>query len=205
MAKRSNLLKLPGVLDEYTREQAMELIRCATDPIYFIETYCKIVHPMHGIVPFKLHEYQKRLIRTYHTADNTIVTSSRQTGKSTTASAFLLWFAIFHETKHILIVSNKNSGSMEMITRIEFMYEHLPHWLKPAIDPNHWNMHSLWFSNGSKIDSEATTVQSGRGLSISLLFCLGRDTTIKLRNKKTGEIIEVPISSAYNMMEPTDV
>jgi phage FluMu gp28-like protein len=31
-------------------------------------------------------------------------------------------------------------------------------------------MHSKWFSNGSKIDSEATTTQSGRGLAISLLF-----------------------------------
>lgn len=119
---------------------------------------------------------------------------------STTASAFLLWFAIFHENKHILIVSNRNAGSMEMITRIEFMYEHLPHWLKPAIDADHWNMHSKWFDNGSKIDSEATTPQSGRGLSISLLFCLGGDTNITLRNKNTGEVKTIPIEQAYDML-----
>ena len=89
---------------------------------------------------------------------------------------------------------------MEMITRIEFMYENMPHWLKPAIDPNHWNKHSLWFSNGSKIDSEATTTQSGRGLSISLLFCLGGDTNITLRNKKTGDVIKMPISAAYDSL-----
>jgi hypothetical protein len=170
MAKRNPYLKKSGVLDEYTAEQMHELVRCATDPIYFIDNYCKIVHPVLGVVSFKLHGYQRNLIHNYHTASNVIVKSPRQTGKSTTASAFLLWFAIFHDNKHILIVSNRNAGSMEMITRIEFMYEHLPHWLKPSIDSEHWNMHSKWFSNGSKIDSEATTTQSGRGLAISLLF-----------------------------------
>lgn len=171
MAKKNPYLKKAGVLDEYTAEQMHELVRCATDPLYFVDNYCKIIHPVMGVVPFKLHPYQRDLIHRYHTEPNTIVLSPRQTGKSTTASAFLLWFAIFHENKHILIVSNRNAGSMEMISRIEFMYEHLPHWLKPAIDSEHWNMHSKWFNNGSKIDSEATTVQSGRGLSISLLFC----------------------------------
>jgi len=171
MAKRNPYLKKAGVLDEYTADQMHELVRCATDPLYFVDNYCKIVHPILGVVPFTLHGYQRNLIHSYHTATNSIILSPRQTGKSTTASAFLLWFAIFHENKHILIVSNRNSGSMEMITRIEFMYEHLPHWLKPAIDAEHWNMHSKWFSNGSKLDSEATTPQSGRGLSISLLFC----------------------------------
>jgi hypothetical protein len=92
------------------------------------------------------------------------------THNSTIACAFLLWYAMFHDNATILIVSNKNAGAMEMIDRITFMYESLPFWLKPGIDATSWNKHELRFDNGTKIVSQATTENSGRGLSITLLF-----------------------------------
>lgn len=81
MAKRNPYLKKAGALDEFTVEQMHELVRCATDPLYFVDTYCKIIHPVEGVVSFKLHGYQRNLIHNYHTAANTIVLSPRQTGK----------------------------------------------------------------------------------------------------------------------------
>lgn len=105
-------------------------------------------------------------------ADNTlsIVLSARQTGKSQTSAAFLLWFAMFFMDKTILIASNKNDNAMEMIKRIRFMYERMPHWLKAGVNADGWNKHSIGFDNGSSIHSTATSENSGRGLSISLLF-----------------------------------
>jgi hypothetical protein len=171
MNRRNTNLKKPGVTSEYTQMQILELTKCAMDPIYFIENYCKIVHPMHGVVNFNLYDYQKRLIELFHKERYSITCAARQVGKSQSACAFLLWYAIFNRHKTILVVSNKSSGAKEMVNRIVFMYEQLPDWLKPGIDENEWNKHTIAFDNGSKIISEATTVNSGRGLAISLLFC----------------------------------
>ena len=155
---------------EYTLAQIEEIKKCRRDPIYFIETYVKIVHPTKGAVHFKLYDYQKELINMYHRNKDVIILSARQTGKSTTASAFLLWFSIFQFDKTILIASNKEKGAKEMIQRIRYAYEHLPMWIKPGVVDDGWNKHSVGFDNGSRIESTATAEDSGRGMSISLLY-----------------------------------
>src|ERR1700722_11179338 len=140
------------------------------DPVYFIQKYVKIQHPTLGIIPFKLRPYQIKMILAYNSKRFTIVLSARQTGKSETAGAYLLWYACFHDAKNVLIASNKNSNAMEMIHRIRLGYENLPHWLKPGVTEDGWNKHNIGFDNGTRIISEATSEKSGRGLSISLLF-----------------------------------
>lgn len=110
------------------------------------------------------------MIEGYQSSRFTVVLSARQTGKSVTSGAYLLWYACFHKAKTILIASNKNSNAMEMIHRIRLGYENLPMWLKPGITEDGWNKHSIGFANGTRIISEATSEQSGRGLSISLLY-----------------------------------
>jgi len=156
---------------EYDDEQLKELKRCARDAIYFIEKYVKIQHPTKGSIPFDLYSYQKEMIDNFQNHRYNILLSARQTGKTTVVGSFILWYSIFHRDKTILIVSNKNSNAMEIISRIRYAYEYLPNWLKPGVDDDGWNKHSIGFDNDSKIISEATTEQSGRGLSISLLFC----------------------------------
>lgn len=85
--------------------------------------------------------------------------------------AYLLWFAMFNFEKTVLIASNKNDNAMECIYRIRFMYERLPHWLKPGLTDDGWNKHSVGFDNNSRIISTATSENSGRGFAISLLYC----------------------------------
>lgn len=167
---RNPLIKRAGAETEYTNEQVKELIKCSEDPVYFIQNYCQIQHPVKGAIEFDLYDYQIKMIENYHQNRNNIVLSARQTGKSTTSSMYLLWFAIFHFDKTILIASNKNKGAMEMIERIQFAYQYLPFWLKPGIPDDGWNKHAIKFDNGSRIESEATTENSGRGMSISLLY-----------------------------------
>ena len=89
---------------------------------------------------------------------------------SQVSAAYLLWFAMFNFEKTTLIASNKNENAMEMIYRIKFMYERVPHWLKPGLTDDGWNKHNIGFDNGSRIISTATSENSGRGLAISLLF-----------------------------------
>ena len=155
---------------EFTPEQVLEFQKCMENPLYFIETYVKIVHPTKGAVNFELYDYQRELITMYWENRDNIILSARQTGKSTTASAYLLWYAIFNFDKTVLIASNKEKGAKEMIARIRYAYEHLPMWLKPGVVDDGWNKHSVGFDNGSRIESTATSEDSGRGMSISLLY-----------------------------------
>lgn len=168
--KHSDRIKRPGTLIEYTPEQIQELKKCAEDVCYFCENYIRIQHPVKGSVPFLLYPYQKVMLRMYQDERYSIVLSARQTGKSITSAMYLLWFAMFHSDKTILIASNKNAGAMEMIHRIRFAYEELPLWLKPGVLEDGWNKHNVGFDNGSRIVSTATSEDSGRGMAISLLF-----------------------------------
>lgn len=171
MAKSNNpYLKRANEVHEYTPEQVRELEKCINDAEYFIDTYCQIEHPVQGSIRFALRPYQRRIIQTLANNRLSIALAPRQIGKSWIAGAFLLWFAMFHFDKTVLIASNKNDNAMEMIHRVRYIYERVPHWLKPGLTADGWNKHSVAFDNGSRIISQATSANTGRGLSISLLF-----------------------------------
>jgi len=155
---------------EYTAAHIKEITRCASDPVYFIKKYVMIQHPTKGAMPFRLFPYQVKMVESFHSERYTVVLSARQTGKSVTSAAYLLWFAMFNFDKTVLIASNKNANAMEMILRIRYAYENLPFWLKPGVKDDGWNKHEIGFDNGSRIVSTATSDDSGRGMSISLLF-----------------------------------
>jgi len=153
----------------YTPHQICEIARCRTDYKYCISKYIKTIHPVKGMVPFKLFDYQEDLIDSYVTNLQTIVLSSRQMGKTATSAAFLLLEAIFKENQTILITSAQQSGAVEVLDRIRDMTDSLPSWLCPQVIMN--NRTQMQFDNGSKIVARATTPKAGRGLSISILYC----------------------------------
>lgn len=168
--QRNPNLKKSGEQHEYGPDQIAEMDKCTHDPEYFIANYCQIQHPVKGSIPFALRPYQRRMIRAYHQNRFAITLAARQVGKSWVCGAYLMWYAMFHFEKTVLIASNKNSNAMEMIHRIRFMYEKLPHWIKPGLTEDGWNKHNVGFDTGSRIISQATTEDTGRGLSISLVF-----------------------------------
>lgn len=88
-----------------------------------------------------------------------------------TSCSFLLWAAIFKPDQTILVASNKSTNAMEIIRKIQFAYEELPDWLKPGVDDANWNKHTCAWDNKSRIVSTTTSADSGRGMSISLLYC----------------------------------
>jgi len=171
MARKQNeRLRTAHTRVEYNMEQVLEFARCARDPIYFIKNYVYVQHPTKGKVRFVLYPYQEKMINAYMAGRYTVVLSARQTGKSVTSAAYLLWFAMFNKDKTVLIAANKNDNAMEMILRIRYAYEELPFWLKAGVKDDGWNKHEIGFDNGSRIVSTATSENSGRGMSISLLF-----------------------------------
>lgn len=167
---RNTRLKKAHAQHEFTPEEILEFKKCAEDPVYFCKNYIRVQHPKRGAIPLELYPYQEKMMHNYMEHRYSIVLSARQTGKSTISAIYLLWFAMFHADKTILIASNKNKGAMEMIQRIRFAYEELPMFLKPGVNDDGWSKHTVAFDNGSRIESTATSENSGRGMSISLLF-----------------------------------
>lgn len=169
MAGMSEFIKRPGELTEYTEEQQLELLKCAQDPVYFINNYCYIQNQLHGKMKFKLRPYQVRIVENLHKNRFNILMIGRQAGKSETTAAFAYWFSIFHADKNVLVASNKQKGATDIMNRIKFMYENTPNFIRPGV--LFYNRGSVEFDNGSKIWSEATTESTGRGRSVALFIC----------------------------------
>jgi hypothetical protein len=89
-------------------------------------------------------------------------------GKSTAAAGYLLWYSMFNPDQTILIAAHKYSGAQEIMQRIRFAYETLPDYLRAGVVS--YNKGSIEFDNGSRIIAQATTDNTGRGLSISLAY-----------------------------------
>lgn len=165
----SDPVKKPRQQVTYTAFQLDELRRCSQDLHYFIENYVYIVDPVKGNVLFKEYEFQTEIINNFANYRNNVALCSRQMGKTTCAAAYLLWESIFKSEQTILVVSNVFSAAIEIMERIRYSYELLPDWLKPGVDA--YNRGSISFDNKSRIISRATTKNSGRGLSLSILYC----------------------------------
>jgi hypothetical protein len=168
MSGQAVLVKQPYKKENYTENQIAEIVKSATDPIYFIREYMWIQHPTKGRVRFELYDYQVDLINTYHENKYSINMLGRQMGKSTCAAGYLLWYAMFVPDSTILIAAHKYTGSQEIMQRVRFMYENLPDWIKAGAVS--YNKGSIDFDNGSRIVSATTTENTGRGMSLTLVY-----------------------------------
>mgnify|MGYP003630113470 FL=1 len=167
----NSLIKKPHVTGKFTRSQLQELAKCA-DPVngphYFMENFFHIQHPTKGGMLYKPFTYQTRLIDAYHSNRFSISMLPRQTGKSTTAAGYLLWYAMFVPDSTILVAAHKYAGSQEIMQRVRYAYESVPNHIRAGVTS--YNKGSIDFDNGSRIVSTATTENTGRGMSITLLY-----------------------------------
>jgi hypothetical protein len=165
------------VKDPYTKtvfktdKELQDFVKCCdpeTGYLYFMDNFFYIQHPTRGSMLYHPWDYQKRLIHTYHNYRYSISLMPRQSGKSTSAAGYLLWYAMFVPDSTILIAAHKYTGAQEIMQRIRYAYENCPDHIKAGVTT--YNKGSLDFENGSRIVSATTTENTGRGMSISLLY-----------------------------------
>ena len=161
-------LKASGVPLNFTKEEIEEYLRCADDPIYFIESYCKIVTLDHGLQPFKLYDCQKNKVKIIHENRKVILMEGRQQGKTTTSAAYILWYTLFQGSKTVAILANKATAAREVLYRYQIMYENLPAWLQQGVTT--WNKGDIALENGSIVFTAATSASGIRGKSVNLLY-----------------------------------
>ena len=107
-----------------------EFEKCANDPVYFISKYIKVVHPVRGIVPFKLYPFQKEIVRCLQENRFNILRKFRQAGCTTVSAAYSLWMSTFQDHKTIVFLSVGDTESVEILERVRVMHEELPAFLK---------------------------------------------------------------------------
>jgi hypothetical protein len=145
-----------------------EYIKCAQDPAHFMRKYCNIQHPQRGRVIFNLYPFQSKVLTLWKENPYSIVLKSRQLGISTLAAGYSLWLMIFHKDKNVLCLATKQETAKNMVTKVKFMFDNLPSWLKIPADEN--NKLTLRLNNGSQIKAVSAAGDAGRSEAVSLLI-----------------------------------
>lgn len=171
-APESVLIRKPYQRQNMTQQELLEFSLCAdpdTGCDYFLRNFFYIQHPTKGRVKFVPFDYQEELLTNYHENRFSINMLGRQMGKTTVAAGYLLWYAMFIPDSTILVASNKYTGAQEIMQRIRFAYENVPDHIRAGVVD--YNKGNIGFDNASRIVSATTTETTGRGMSISLLYC----------------------------------
>ena len=145
-----------------------EIVRCGKDPVHFCVKYAKISHPMKGLIPFDLYDFQKETLSEFKNNRFSVILKARQLGISTTVAAYVCWMMLFQRNKNVLVVATKLQTATNLVKKIKAIHKHLPSWLKIsdiAID----NRTSFELSNGSQVKASSTSGDAGRSEALSLL------------------------------------
>ena len=161
-------VKKDGIVQEWTDELVREYAKVMQSPQHFARKYCKIISLDKGLVPFELYPYQEKMFDAFDENRFNVVLACRQSGKSISACAYLLWYALFKPEQTIAILANKGATAREMLSRITLMLENIPFFLQPGAKA--LNKSFIDFSNNSRIVASATSGSSIRGLSVNLLY-----------------------------------
>jgi len=150
------------------KEILQEILKCGKDPVYFINNYAKISHPIEGLIPFNMYDYQEDLVQDFGDHRFTVILKARQLGISTITGAYMVWMMLFHRDKNILVMATKFGTAANLVKKVKAIMRYLPEWLKIAkisID----NRASFELDNGSQIKASTTSADAGRSEALSLL------------------------------------
>ena len=154
---------------ELTKNEILkEILQSGKDPVYFIDNYARIAHPLEGLIPFKLYDFQKELLTDFNDHRFNVILKARQLGISTTTAAYIAWMMLFHRNKNILVIATKFQTAGNLVKKVKHIIKNLPPWMQIAnitID----NRASFVLSNGSEIKASSTSSDAGRSESLSLL------------------------------------
>lgn len=89
-----------------------EYLKCKENYLYFL-SHLRIT----------LDEQQKDYLNTVHNDKFTILLAPKQSGKDYTTLPYLLWYALFHSNKTIVIVGHSFEEMKILLERIDIMIE----------------------------------------------------------------------------------
>lgn len=172
-------LRAPGVPFKMTEWEHNEYIKCAQDPIYFIEKYCKF-RTDHGDTLVTLRDFQKDIIKIATDEEydaeqdllipknrNLIWLAARQSSKTTTLCAILA-YKMCYGYFNCVAYANKEDTSKELINKTNNIFKGLPYFLKPGCLS--FGKTGFQLENGSRLLSSATTNTASIGFTIHFMI-----------------------------------
>lgn len=150
------------------KEMIKEIVRSGKEPVYFINNYAKISHPMKGLIPFRTYPFQDELLLNFNDHRFNVILKARQLGISTITAAYVVWMMMFHRDKNILVLATKFGTAANLVKKVKQIIRNLPPWMMVAtisVD----NRTSFELSNGSQIKASSTSSDAGRSEALSLL------------------------------------
>ena len=150
------------------KQKVKEILKCGKDPSYFLTTYARISHPLHGLILFDTYDFQDNLLGDFNDYRFNVILKARQLGISTITAGYIVWMMLFHRDKAILVMATKFATAGNLVKKVKGIMRNLPNWLKIAtIDVD--NRTSFELSNGSSIKAASTSGDAGRSEALSLL------------------------------------
>lgn len=166
------MAKIQEIHTSLTKEELRTLANVSND-VFLFSTFCYVIHPVRGKVPFLLYPYQKAVLYQFILQRFNIILKFRQAGITELISLFCLWLTMYHPNKKVNIISIKDTTAKKVLKKIKFMYKNLPWYLQtPIINGRageYGSASMIEFANGSFIESIPTSSEAGRSESLSLL------------------------------------
>lgn len=166
----------------YVRTKNGKEIKCADDHIFFkagnIQKYAKNLKPGMRLITdegvseveqvMPMHRERQMYDLQVDSPDHSYFTDGILSHNTTIVAAFILWFVTFHKSKEVVIVANKEKQAKEILARISAAYQDMPFFMQAGAVK--YGSTEIEFDNKSKINAYATSPDSARGRSLSLLY-----------------------------------
>jgi len=110
------------------------VLRCAYDPVYFIDKFCWIEDKVaRDWVRFNLWEKQKDALEAMDANQQVIVLKARQLGLTWLAVSYALWTMLFRRGSGILLFSRRENEAKELLERMRGVHARLPESLRGSV------------------------------------------------------------------------
>lgn len=159
-----------------TAEEIQEYIKCARDPIYFLNTYGYVYDIKKSKVDkLTCFKYQEQAVKNFIKHQNNIVLKSRQTGMSVITAGLVVWMLLFKLDQRILIVANDGAGAIRFLSTVKQFFQFLPKFLydpDTQSEKDNEKFFSIKNPEGkiSWVKAVASSKNAGRGESLTALI-----------------------------------
>lgn len=133
--------------------------------LFFARAFGYVPHPTRGKVSMKesMYNWQKIAAVQFLTSSRFISKKVRQIGATTFISTYFLWRTLFYSNTNSFILSLGARESSDVLSRVTFMYENLPEWLRTPLLEGAKT--SIKFKNNSGVVALPGTPDALRGRS----------------------------------------
>jgi hypothetical protein len=112
------------------KKRVQEILKCGKDPVYFLKTYARISHPLHGLILFNTYPFQDVLLKDFNDYRFNVILKARQLGISTITAGYIVWLMLFHRDKAVLVMATKFATAGNLVNKVKKIMKNLPDWIR---------------------------------------------------------------------------